>query len=84
VLRLPHNRLDTRAAEALAGCRLLADLEKLDVSYNRISDDGVRALLVSRWLKNLRVLNVTKNPTRDWDQDRVNEVLAVRPDHGAE
>ncbi|MDP6943737.1 MAG: hypothetical protein QF464_06265, partial [Myxococcota bacterium] len=62
ILNLAENRLDDRAAHALASCERLGSLRVLDLRDNHISADGLQAILSSRRLSRLEVLELKRNP----------------------
>jgi uncharacterized protein (TIGR02996 family) len=60
---LPYQR--GRLAVALADCPLLARLDTLDLSFNYLGSDGVRALVASEHLTRLAALDLSTNRVGD-------------------
>jgi hypothetical protein len=75
---LSHNELSTEAA-ALASLRHLRDLQKLDVSYNRLSTVATIGLRVS---STLRILNLAHNRLLDvTGLETLTSLVTLRLDH---
>lgn len=67
-LGLRFGSLDDAAAERLAVSPMLANVQYLDLSHNLITGRGASALLASKHLKNLVILELEGNPIRDLDR----------------
>jgi len=77
-LMLRFGTLDDDAVEKLAGSPVLGNLQYLDLSHNRITARGATALLTSKHLKNLTILELERNPIQNLDR----VALAAAPTGG--
>ncbi len=77
-LMLAFGNLGDDEVERLAASPLLANLQYLDLSHNRITARGLTALLTSKHLKSLTILELERNPIQNLDR----AVLATAPAGG--